>query len=441
MVARINQGEVVRGAVEYNERKVADGKAKLIYAENYLKSADELSFHEKLGMLEKLASLNDTRKIKCVHISLNFDPSEKPDPKDEAATEFWREKVSRIAKEYMELIGFKGQPFLVYEHNDAAHPHIHIVTTNIKPNRKSVDLRWIGKHKSEPARKALEEKYNLVRASKKDISQHNGIPPINIEKIVYAEIPTKRAITNVVGEVIRSYNFTSLTEYNEILKQFNVIADTGPEGSKMRKNNGLVYYVLNGLGKQIGNGIKASSLYKTPTLSNLELTFKEKKVERKHKLDRTRNIINRILSSTKTTSRKTFVEQLNKVGIKAIFKDTKDGRAYGLTFIDNVNRLAIKGSDLGMDYSVNAITRYLIDKPTVQTKGQSSLPGAKATSSNTSSNSSSIRPHASADINQSNKQDAAALQILGELLQYEMPNYQPDPYKKKKRKKKKGLHL
>ena len=31
----------------------------------------------------------------------------------------------------MEQIGFGDQPYLVYQHNDAGHPHIHIVTTRI----------------------------------------------------------------------------------------------------------------------------------------------------------------------------------------------------------------------------------------------------------------------------------------------------------------------
>ncbi|MBW8683434.1 relaxase/mobilization nuclease domain-containing protein [Chitinophaga rhizophila] len=441
MVARINQGEVIRGAVEYNERKVSEGKATLIHAENFLKDTKGLSFSEKLGMLEKLASLNDKRDIKCVHISLNFDPSEKPDINDEAAVAHWHHKVTRIATEYMEQIGFKGQPFLIYEHNDAAHPHIHIVTTNIKPDRTSVDLRWIGKLKSEPARKALEVKYNLVKATKKDFAQHNELPAVNIAKVVYGEVPTKKAIGNVVGEVVRAYNFTSLAEYNEILKQYNIVAYTGPEGSKMQEKKGLVYYVTDSLGNRIGKGIKASSLYKKPTISNLEKTFANNKKNRANKVDRTKAIINRVLVSPKTTSRKSFVEQLRNVGIKAVFKDTKDGRAYGLTFIDNKNRIAIKGSDLGNEYSVNAVTAYLINKAPAGNSTQN-ITGSGTTNQHGNAGSmNNIKTYSLPDLQADSQERSAALEIFSDLLRNDNQNYQPDPYKKKKRKKKKGLHL
>ena len=42
-----------------------------------------------------------------------------------------KEKLCAIAETYMKAIGFEKQPYLVYRHYDAGHPHIHIVSTNI----------------------------------------------------------------------------------------------------------------------------------------------------------------------------------------------------------------------------------------------------------------------------------------------------------------------
>ena len=49
-----------------------------------------------------------------------------------------KEKLKEIANEYMQKIGFGEQPYLLYQHHDAGHPHIHIVTTNIKADGKRI---------------------------------------------------------------------------------------------------------------------------------------------------------------------------------------------------------------------------------------------------------------------------------------------------------------
>src|SRR4028118_1493788 len=91
--------------------------------------AGEMNFYDKLNRFQNLIELNKTATTNTLHISLNFDPSEK----------FKREKITQIASAYMEKIGFGEQPYLVYEHRDAGHPHIHIVTTSIQENGKRID--------------------------------------------------------------------------------------------------------------------------------------------------------------------------------------------------------------------------------------------------------------------------------------------------------------
>lgn len=64
----------------------------------------------------------------------------------------------------MDKIGFGDQPYLIYQHHDAGHPHIHITSINVQDNGKRIDMHNIGKDKSEPARKEIEEAFNLVKA-------------------------------------------------------------------------------------------------------------------------------------------------------------------------------------------------------------------------------------------------------------------------------------
>jgi uncharacterized protein YijF (DUF1287 family) len=75
-----------------------------------------------------------------------------------------KEKLVQIAAMYMEKIGFENQPYLVYQHLDAGHPHIHIVSTNIQEGEKRISLHNLGKLKSNVARQEIELAYNLKRA-------------------------------------------------------------------------------------------------------------------------------------------------------------------------------------------------------------------------------------------------------------------------------------
>jgi hypothetical protein len=119
MVAVINTGSSVRSIFIYNENKVQAHKAELIGEGNYPADASELSRGFRLKLLLKQLELNANVKRGSVHISLNFDPSE---------NSLSKEKLMQIVNAYMQKIGFGSQPYLVYQHHDAGHPHIHIVT-------------------------------------------------------------------------------------------------------------------------------------------------------------------------------------------------------------------------------------------------------------------------------------------------------------------------
>ena len=121
MVARITTPHSIQRALNYNEQKVIKGAAEYIIASGFIKDKDMLNFYDKLHHFERCISLNERVSVNTLHVSLNFDSSEKINT----------EKLQTIVKEYMERIGFCNQPYLVYRHDEAGHPHIHIVTTNI----------------------------------------------------------------------------------------------------------------------------------------------------------------------------------------------------------------------------------------------------------------------------------------------------------------------
>ncbi|MFT3949948.1 MAG: relaxase/mobilization nuclease domain-containing protein [Agriterribacter sp.] len=70
--------------------------------------------------------------------ALNFHPSEK----DRLNKEFF----IHLADEYMNKVGFGGQPYLVYQHKDAGHPHVHVLSTLIKGDGKRISTHFIAKN-------------------------------------------------------------------------------------------------------------------------------------------------------------------------------------------------------------------------------------------------------------------------------------------------------
>lgn len=158
MVAIIKTGHSIRAMLNYNENKIKEGKAECIGQGNYPVDAEKLTYAMKLNRLEKQCKLNENVKRQTVHISLNFDPSEASLPK---------EKLLEIAESYIDKIRFGNQPYLIYQHHDAGHPHIHITSINIQDNGNRIAMFNIGKDRSEPARKEIEQAFDLVKAENK----------------------------------------------------------------------------------------------------------------------------------------------------------------------------------------------------------------------------------------------------------------------------------
>lgn len=349
MVTKIISGQSIRGLLNYNENKVTGGMATLVLASRFATDIDKLDFRAKLNRFESLTETNSRVKTNAMHLMLNFDREDKLS----VAT------MQQIAGDYMDRIGFGEQPYLVYLHRDANHPHLHIVTTNMQADGKRIPIHNIGKTLSEAARKELEIKHNLVKADGKKKSEALAISPVDIQKAVYGKTPTKQAINNVVSAVMRSYKFTSLAEYNAILKQFNVIADRGKEDTLMFEKKGLVYSIIDQNGKRIGIPFKASLLSNKPTLANLEKKYEWNAEKRKPFKEPLKETIDKVFQKYASISKATFVGELNKQNVNVVFRQNDQGYIYGITFIDNRNKTVFNGSDLGKPYSAKAITEEL----------------------------------------------------------------------------------
>lgn len=344
MVAIVHNSGSLRNVLHYNENKVKKSVAECIHSMHFPKDTEWLSFNDKISRLEKLTTLNQQTKINTVHISLNFDSSDKLN----------KEKLKRIADTYMQKIGFGEQPYLVYQHHDAGHQHLHIVTTNIREDGRRISLHNLGGNQSMKASKEIEKEFSLVQALSRSRSRYE-LKPVNVQKAHYGKSETKRAITNVLDAVLPLYKYTSLAELNAVLKQYNVLADRGSEESRTYKRGGLVYRILNEEGEKIGIPVKASVIYNKPTLAFIKLMFARNEEVRQAYKQRVKNRVDLSFLKLPKPTLQTLRQALQKEGVDLQLRQNGAGVLYGLTYVDHQTKCVFNGSDLGKQYSATAV--------------------------------------------------------------------------------------
>ena len=345
MVAVIKTGSSIRRIFLYNENKVELGLASCLAAINYPMDAHDMTSAMRLNRLLQQAALNSRVTRNSVHISLNFDPSEK-DLSDG--------RLIEIAKRYMQGIGFSEQPFLIYRHLDAAHPHIHLVSTKVRSDGSRIDMHNIGRNQSEKVRCLIEREFNLVSADDSKLKVIQMPKAIDVARVQYGQVETRGAIQNVLEQVLNSYNYVSLPQLNAILRQFNVMVDQGSDRSRMYIHKGLLYRLLDDQGNKVGVPIKASALYSKPTFRNLQQRFERNQALRMQLKAKAIYSIDRALKG-KLEDMGDFKVLLQQQGIHLVLRSNTKGDVYGITYVDHKNKCVFNGSELGKQYSAKGI--------------------------------------------------------------------------------------
>lgn len=422
MVAVIRIGGSIRRTFQYNENKVTNGEAALLMAGNYPLKLQDMNENQRLNMLLRTAESNSNVVSNSVHISLNFAPGEVVSD----------DKLMSIATEYMDQIGFGNQPYLVYRHDDAGHPHIHIATVKVAADGNRIETQNIGKERSEPARKAIEEKYGLVKAEDHKKQVFN-LKPIEATKVMYGKTETKRAISAVLDSVLLQYKYTSLPELNALLQLYNVRAERGTEDSRTFKNRGLLYRILDPKGNPIGVPIKASLFHNKPTLADIEKRFLKNDVARQEHKSKIKSTIDFTIAAKRPKSLRELEDALSRNGIKMLLRLSDEGQLYGVTYIDFKSKCVFNGSTLGKSYSAKG----LLDRLNIHQ-------GLLSTANKITTDSKSNEKPSPQGFEFNNKQESplsgtdigADQSLIDMLLQHEYA-HNGLPYEWKKRKKRK----
>jgi len=402
----MNIRKSVSKALNYNEAKVRAGTGELLLASGFACDVADLTFTDKLRRFEALNLAAEKVKANTLHISINFPPEENLAP----------EILQRLALDYMDRIGFGEQPFLVYRHFDANHPHIHIVTSTVRPNGQGIPLNNIGRDLSEPAREALEQEYDLIRARGRRNHLASG------ESV---NLATK------VQEVTSSYKFTSLEELNAILAEFRMTAWIGAPGSAQRSNRGLVYSRIDEAGYRTGTPIKSSDLLTKPTLKWLEKRFELNKVKKTASRDRVAQVLATSLNNTATINLQRLSSR--KIGIHAQLNQADS--PVSLLIVDHRNKAVFTPEELGM--STDTLLARL-DRPQTMALGTSDA--ISQTNPQAKKSLSYARPSNKSETSQSVNQTAIAAQIAWSLLAAKtgVPGLAGDELPKRKKRKKRS---
>jgi hypothetical protein len=251
-----------------------------------------------------------------LHISLNFDRAE----------QLSKELLVRITERYMEGIGFDKQPHLVYQHTDAGHPHLHIITSAIQADGRRIPLHNLVQTKSEPTRKAIEEEFGLVKAAGRQEEQG-------------------------LQQIATSYKYASLEEYNALLRTHNLSADPVAADRERGHHGGLVYRRLDELGNPSSPPIKASAFHFKPTLRWLDKQFEGNKQSREGELESIRHRID-WAQLQHPDSIRDFVDGVRKERIELVVHQDRP------VWIDHQSKTVIAGEALGPAYAADIFQSY-----------------------------------------------------------------------------------
>jgi len=342
MVAKISSGNSIYGILSYNQNKVEQDLAKVIFANRMIEPEDgNFDISTCMQSFEPYLLANKRTEKPVLHISIN------PDPKDKLTDK----QLSNIAQEYMQKMGYGDQPFIVYKHEDIDREHIHIVSLRVDENGKKINHNFEHKRSMDICRE-LEQKYGLVPADKKQ--RQEDLP---LKKVNYKKGDVKRQIANVIRQVAKDYHFLSLKEYKALLTLYNIGVEEVQGEVKGKTYKGLVYSALNDKSEKAGNPFKSSLFGKSVGMDSLEERIKKSAgiIKNKKLTDRSKEII--AAAMRKTNKRAKFEKILKKQGISVLFRENEQGRIYGATFIDHKQKCVFNGSRLGKEFSANVFNK------------------------------------------------------------------------------------
>lgn len=344
MVAKINYGSSLYGALAYNGEKVNEGVAKILETNKVFSPAD--GTHDISACMQDFMAYMPSHvltKKPVIHISLN------PHPDDRLSDE----QFSDIAREYIEKMGYGNQPFVVYKHEDIDRHHLHIVTLAVDERGKKIN-DGNNFYTSTRILKELEQKYGLIPAQMRKERE-----AFRLKKVCYGDGENlKKQLASVIKPAAKFYHCPSFREYRALLSTYNICVEEVKGNVNGKTYMGLLYFTSDDKGNKVGKVFKSSLFGRSVGYEALQNSFKasKEKLKEKHLAPKTKAVVAGALRRSAT--KEDFRANLHRKGIDVLFRENEQRRLYGITFIDHNNGCVVNGSRLGKELSANAVAEW-----------------------------------------------------------------------------------
>ena len=347
MVADIHKGGNLYGALAYNQDKIDNGKGQILETNRVFVPFDG-QFRVSdcvLDFEQAMPSQIKTGKP-VIHISLN------PHPDDRLTDS----QLADISREYLEKMGFGGQPYIIFKHEDIDRQHVHIISTRVRGDG-SIISDSMDFERSRKITDALEQKYGL-HPKGESLKEAWQLSPVDVQAG-----NLKRQVANVIKPLSEMYRFQSLTEYRALLSLYNIGIEKVEGSNNGNKYTGLVYSALDADGNRVGKPLKSSLFGKSQGIELLEQKMKcsGEAIKSGKLADKTKATIAEALKNSHTES--DLRTALRDKGIDMVLRRNDTGRIYGATFIDHNTRTVLNGSRIGKEFSANALNERFADSP------------------------------------------------------------------------------
>lgn len=311
--------------LEYNERKVASGEAALL---EYWNMDAPPGCDGIRSTFERYEHLNIRSRDVCFHMSINPSEGEKLSP----------EAVKGLALALMTDLGYGTQPIAVYEHHDIDRVHWHVLSIRTDAQGKKIrDFQEQRRCQESLQRHAREFGYTVGNGT----AERMALQDIDLSRFDPKRGHAVAQMEAIFQECLK-YHFTTVTQFQMILKHHGIQADTVTADA--------THFTLQGLNSkdrpctnridEAAVGLNLYSLYEARAME----CFAHRHAP-KREMSKVSSIGTVCLHYSR--SEEHFLNMMRRKDIDvALYRDAKTGEVTGANYVDHRTRHAFKGEEL-----------------------------------------------------------------------------------------------
>jgi hypothetical protein len=245
MTANMIKGKGFRGALKYNLDKV-DKKVAEVLDHNFARLSEKAILKE----VQMIKVLRPNLQKFFYHTSINFPYEEK----------LSNDLMKQIGLDYLDSSGFNQHQYIMFRHNDADHPHLHILVNRIgyDGNVMSDSNDYA---RCEKVLRELEKKYNLTQVVSSRQAKERGMTKNELEMMKRTNTPSeKMAMQTILRGVLESKSRMTTNEFISKLraKGVDVLFNQASTGYVSGISYGYKGMIVKGA--KLGNDFKWSAI-------------------------------------------------------------------------------------------------------------------------------------------------------------------------------------